>query len=106
MQAQQAGDGEFAFEYVMVDKAKAEMAAITSISAKYLLCYFHLLQDWERFLRSAASGVRSLEDRHGIMCSLRKLKEQRNEALFQHEVSRYWWHVVLSFMQMLVEKVL
>ena len=86
LQAQQAGDGGFKFTHIMIDKSKAEMAACSAEGIKYLLCYFHFLQDWERFLRSASSGVREAKDRHEMICSLRQLKEQRNEAMFKHAV--------------------
>ena len=71
----------------MIDKSKAEMAAISSIpGAKFLLCYFHLLQDWERFLRSAESGVKSAEQRHAIILQLAQLKQQRDPAMFDFQV--------------------
>jgi len=41
----------------MIDKSKTEMAAIKKIGAKFLLCHFHMLQEAERFLKSAASGI-------------------------------------------------
>lgn len=86
MQARAAGDGQFAFKYVMIDKSKAEMAAISSLQLKFLLCYFHLLQDWERFLRGSESGVRSGEERHLIMLNVASLKKQRDHAIFELEV--------------------
>jgi hypothetical protein len=87
VQAREAGDGTYAFKYVMIDKSKAEMSAVAStLGSKYLLCYFHLLQDWERFLRSSDSGVRTAEDRHSIMISLAHLQHMGNEAIFNQEV--------------------
>ncbi len=86
MQAKKTGDGSFNYHYIMIDKSKAEMAAIRGIGAKFLLCFFHLGQDWERFLRSSESGVRNAEERHAIMLRIAHLKRQQNEALFQHEV--------------------
>lgn len=71
----------------MIDKSKAEMAAIRESGVTFLLCYFHVLQDWERFLRSSSSGVRSAEDRHGVILSIARLKQQRDQALFDKEVS-------------------
>jgi hypothetical protein len=87
MQAQRAGDSTFKYKFIMMDKSKAEMAAAKSIGAKFLLCYFHFLQEAERFLRGSTSGVKTPEDRHKIMLSLANLKRQRNEAIFKKEVS-------------------
>jgi hypothetical protein len=41
----------------MIDKSQTEISAIKAIGAKYLLCKFHMLQDWERFLKSTQSGM-------------------------------------------------
>ena len=62
MQAQERGKPEFKYGYVMIDKSRQEMAAVHQLvvtldSKGYLLCYFHFLQEWERFLRSKESGV-------------------------------------------------
>lgn len=56
MQAQEVGKGDFKYGRIMIDKSPTEMAAVdllkrTGDAAGWLLCYFHMLQDWERFIR-------------------------------------------------------
>ena len=86
LQARAVGDGDFSFKYIMIDKSKAERSAIVSIGAKFLSCFFHLLQDWERFLKSSDSGVRSAEDRHDIIVNVAHLKQQHDSAIYDREV--------------------
>jgi hypothetical protein len=71
----------------MIDKSKAEMAAVRESGSTFLLCYFHFLQDWERFLRSSESGVSSPEARHAVMLRLAQLKRLPDKAIFEKEVS-------------------
>lgn len=69
----------------MIDKSRVEMAALREAGVKdYLLCLFHMLQDWERYLRSSESGVgSSAKDlRTSIMGSLRELARHRDKDRF------------------------
>ena len=97
LQARKEGDGTFSYKFIMMDKSKAEMAAANAIGAEFLLCYFHFLQEAERFCRGSTSGVKSPEDRHAIIISLASLAKQRNEAIFNKEV-RTQRHCVASMM--------
>lgn len=90
MQAQQGGQPEFQYGWVMIDNSKTEKAAVrqlelTRVARGFLLCYFHFLQDWERFLISKESGVGKLE-KNNIMVQLRELMHCRNEELFKKKV--------------------
>eukprot|EP00898_Chlorokybus_atmophyticus_P002716 jgi/Chlat1/3445/Chrsp23S03828 len=38
---------------IMMDKSAAEIKAVQSVGANVLLCYFHLMQDWERHLKKS-----------------------------------------------------
>jgi hypothetical protein len=62
------------------------MAAVRESGHTFLLCYFHFLQEWERFLRSSESGVSGPEERHAIMLRLAQLKRQRDSIIFEKEV--------------------
>jgi hypothetical protein len=77
----------------VIDKSLTEIAAVkelvgTGDAKDWLLCYFHLLQDWERFLRSAESGIphgRKAE-RHTVMVSLAALAHVREKTVFESQV--------------------
>jgi hypothetical protein len=59
------------FKYCMIDKSKTEIAALQAIGITYLLCLFHKLQDWERFLKSSDASVNDEIDRHTLLSWLR-----------------------------------
>ena len=89
-QAREACSSEFTFRFIMIDKSKAEMAAVRQLGlaeqAKgYLLCYFHFLQDWERFVRSAQSGVPS-EHQHRLLVHLSRVAHNEDEEVFKAAV--------------------
>jgi hypothetical protein len=58
---------EHKIEYVMIDKSATEMCALGRLSITFFLCYFHVLQAWERFVRSAESGVPAKEQRKKVL---------------------------------------
>lgn len=76
----------------MVDKAKNEIAAIRLLELEgeaegHLLCYFHFLQEWERFVRSAESGVSGMDAQHRVIASLAHLAHVKSEEMFEQKVS-------------------
>lgn len=82
----------FKYGKIMVDKAKNEIAAIRLLELAgeadgHLLCYFHFLQEWERFLRSAESGVSGKEAQHRVIVGLAHLVHVRSEEMFTAKVS-------------------
>ena len=88
---QQASRSDFKYGFIMIDKAKAEMAAArqlerTGDALGWLLCYFHYLQDWERYLSGSESGVSGKLAQHSLMLTLACLAHVSNEALFQEKV--------------------
>ena len=46
------------FKQLMIDKSSAEIKALTDLGIFYLLCIFHMLQDVERFCKSADMCMR------------------------------------------------
>ena len=93
LQAREASGSDFTYGFIMIDKAKAEMAAVrllelTLDALGWLLCYFHYLQDWERFIRSAESGVGGKQEQHFLMLALAFLAHIQDEVLFQEKVGR------------------
>ena len=81
----------FKYGKIMVDKARNEIAAIRLLELAgeadgHLLCYFHFLQEWERFVRSAESGVSGKEAQHRVMQSLAHLAHVKSEAMFEAKV--------------------
>jgi len=92
LQAREAGDGTFKYKFVMIDKSKTEIAAVNVLAAEglacsWLLCYFHFLQEWERFLVSKESGVEERADRHMVLVMLARLAHIKERAVFEAEVS-------------------
>lgn len=75
---------------MIIDNSSTEKAAVrqlelTQDARGFLLCYFHFLQDWERFIISKESAVSKLE-KNGIMVELRELMHCRSEELFKKKV--------------------
>ena len=67
----------------MIDKSATEICAIGTLLRRcWLLCLLHMLQDWERFLRSSDSGVRQAADRLRVQRALRQLARIRDERQF------------------------
>ena len=91
LQAQEGGQAGFKFGYIMMDKSSQEMAAVrqlvlTGDAIGFLLCYFHVLQDWERFVRSSESGVADKGMQHRVLVELAKLAHTRDKRLFEDKV--------------------
>ena len=77
-------------------QARNEIAAIkqlvsTGDAMSWLLCYFHFLQEWERFLRSAESGVVGKEAQHRVLRSLAHLVHVQSERMFKEKVGANSW---------------
>ena len=73
----------FRWGFIMIDKLQTEISAIKQAGAKYLLCYFHVCQEWERFLKSSSSGVRDKKAQHHILIEIMGIKKARSSATFQ-----------------------
>lgn len=91
MQARRAGAADFKYGWFMIDKSLTEIAAVrllrlTGDAKGHLLCYFHFLQEWERFLVSKESGVGSPEEKNGVMVALAELADCGSEAVFKAQV--------------------
>jgi hypothetical protein len=72
----------------MIDKSGIEISAIEAIGSKYLLCKFHMLQEWERFLKSAESGVsgpKNKDTRKRILWRLSGIQKLETETTFKAE---------------------
>ena len=59
----------------MIDKSPTETTAITGAGGTYLLCYFHVCQEWGRFLKSSAGGVRDKQAQHAILLQIMGMKK-------------------------------
>lgn len=91
----QRADVELAGQILFVDKDTCEMDGARSLGMRVLLCYFHWKQDWEAFLKLAASGVVLKEDRQSIQRDLTRLKQCTNVSEFTRlvkEFERAWAH--------------
>ena len=91
--AKELGVPAFTYGHIMIDKSKTEMAAVHLLELSgdalgWLLCYFHMLQDWERFLTSAESGVVGREAQHSVMLALARLAHCREESAFKAQVGK------------------
>eukprot|EP00611_Tribonema_gayanum_P026463 TRINITY_DN630_c0_g1_i7.p1 TRINITY_DN630_c0_g1~~TRINITY_DN630_c0_g1_i7.p1 ORF type:complete len:600 (-),score=121.78 TRINITY_DN630_c0_g1_i7:81-1880(-) len=81
--------------YAMIDKSPTEMRALDDCSIQYFLCFFHVLQAWERFVRSADGGVRDQGMRKAILANIKKLAGIRDRANFVIEETAFkhrWAH--------------
>lgn len=67
----------FQFSHAMIDKSKAEIAACNELNIFYVLCYFHVLQELQRFLRSSESGVTAKADHQRIICEIEACTTRR-----------------------------
>ena len=81
----------FKYKYVMIDKSATEIAAVRKLVATgdargHLLCYFHLLQAWERMVRSAESGVTCRSEQHKVLVHLAHLAHVRCPVMFDVKV--------------------
>ncbi|KAL4451780.1 hypothetical protein ABPG75_007442 [Micractinium tetrahymenae] len=84
------GKGDFKYGYIMIDKSSTEIAAVrqlvlTGDAKGHLLCYFHYLQDWERFVTSKVSGV-SKEEKNGVMVAMADLQKCGSETVFKEQL--------------------
>jgi hypothetical protein len=70
------------FKYAMIDKSPMEMSVLEELGIFYCLCLFHVLQEWERFLRSGESGAKA-QVRQGMLQDLRDLASTANQAVFE-----------------------
>ena len=70
----------------MIDKSTAEIAAIKALGARYLLCKFHFLQEADRWMKTAESGVagKTASDlRSAVVHRLIRLQFLRDKASFE-----------------------
>jgi len=82
---------DFVFKYIMIDKSQTEMAAVRLLVAKgfakgFLLCYFHIMQDLERFVSSSDAAVPEKAERKRIIHAVALLTHNREKAVFNREV--------------------
>jgi hypothetical protein len=76
------------FKYAMIDKSPMEMSVLDKLGIMYLLCLFHKLQEWERFLRSAESGAKS-QDRLQMLHELKELATTTDKAVFEFKQQEF-----------------
>lgn len=76
-------------KYCMIDKSKTEIAALSALGITHLLCLFHMLQDWERYLRSAESGIKDVDERLAILTQLKDLAKAKDEAWFKNKEAAF-----------------
>lgn len=87
----------FAWGSIMIDKSRTEMAAIDAVTdqqgsssrPRWLLCYFHMVQELERFLKSGDAGVGSKPERHRILVEMMDLKFIRDKGIFLRESAAF-----------------
>ncbi len=78
-----AADAAFRFASFMIDKSTAEICAIgTLLERMWHLCIFHVLQDWDRFLKSSEAGVKDKEVRTAVLQALKRLSQTRDKEQF------------------------
>jgi len=76
---------------MMIDKSRAEIAALKELEIHYLSCKFHMAQDWERFMTSSKSGIpvsKSGKKKSPLCHEIRlRLKELQVSSVVQHATS-------------------
>ena len=91
-------------EFMMIDESKAEICALQQLKIHYLLCKFHMNQDWEKMVKSTKSGVPDLGpgskgvciDEHVLtsMCRLHhvgKESEKHKQPLGSVSIPLFCW---------------
>lgn len=73
-----------------------EISALTTLGLDYFLCLFHVLQDWECFVRCAESGVKVEEERMAVMQWMKKLARTEDKGLFDAAVKEFKQWCVLT----------
>ena len=78
------------FKHMMIDKSKAEIKALQDFGIMHLLCKFHMLQDVERFCKSAESGIggdprAKKQKRYQVYDMWRSLQRTETEVAFKAE---------------------
>jgi hypothetical protein len=48
-----------------------------------------MLQDWERYLRSAESGIKDVDERLAILTQLKDLAKAKDEAWFKNKEAAF-----------------
>ncbi|KAG5182502.1 hypothetical protein JKP88DRAFT_255926 [Tribonema minus] len=69
-------------KYAIINKSSTEMSALRACGVEYFVCLFHVLQAWERFLRSADGGVKEKGDRKAIVAAINELARTADKAVF------------------------
>ncbi|KAH7620903.1 hypothetical protein NADE_003512 [Nannochloris sp. 'desiccata'] len=80
-----AAAAEMEISHVMMDKSKSQIASCKQLGIKYLLCIFHMLQDFEKFCKSQKSGIFGKDNkglRVKIYRELRELQYCENKSTF------------------------
>jgi hypothetical protein len=82
--------GDFKWGRIMIDKSRTEAAAIRACGEQFGYCYFHFLQEWERFARSGRVGIKDATTRADLLQDLATLKRQGTEVLFKQQASQFY----------------
>ena len=88
MLAQAAG---LTFSHIMMDKDRAQISACDELNIFWLLCKFHMLQDFDRYIASTSSGVPCSNStmRTSILRRLSSLQALADEAVFKAEETTF-----------------
>ena len=73
----------------MIDKSKAEIKALDSLSIQWLLCKFHMLQDWERWVKSAFGGVHGKDSQRNIIGRIQDLVNVGDKHAFDYKEKEF-----------------
>jgi hypothetical protein len=69
-------------KHVMIDKSPTEMRALRDCGIIFFLCFFHVLQAWECFVRSADSGVTNKGTRKNMLKDIIALVQAKDAKVF------------------------
>jgi hypothetical protein len=70
-------------DHCMIDKSNTEIRALTDCGIKYFLCLFHVLQAWERFVRSGEGGIKEKGIRKAVMADMQHLARTKDKGVFK-----------------------
>jgi len=73
----------------MLDKSTACIAALKGLGYKFILCIFHVMQAWGRYLRSATCPVKDKDHVYGVLKYVRKLSLIPDELAFDEEEQKF-----------------
>ena len=73
----------------MINKSKAEIKALDLLGVQWLLCKFHMLQDWEHRVKSVVGGFRGKDNQRIIIGRIQNLINVGDKSAFDYKEKEF-----------------